>query len=119
MDVQRQPLKLQALLLTLEGVAMAGYDTNRPRPTDSGSFVGLPGDPVVVRPSSDLETDEEDTPDAVIVPEEDDDTGPTLQSVPQAVPPLDRRVPMMAILGTIGGLVAVLFVWRRLLGRRE
>ena len=119
MDVQRQPLKLQALLLTLEGVAMAGYDTNLPRPTDSGSFVGLPGDPVAVRPSSDLETDEEGTPDAVIVPEEDDDTGPTLQSVPQAVPPLDRRVPMMAILVTIGGLAVALFVWRRLLGRRE
>ncbi len=32
---------------------MAGYDPNRPRPTDSGAFIGLPGDPLVNHPEPD------------------------------------------------------------------
>lgn len=98
---------------------MAGYDTKRPRPTDSGSFVGLPGDPVVDRPTSDRLTVEEEKPGVVIAGEGVDDLGPTLQSVPQAVAPLDRRVPIMAIIGGLGGLAVVLFVWRRFIGGRQ
>ncbi len=97
---------------------MAGYDTNRPRPTDSGSFVGLPGDPVVAHPSGDHQVAGEDNSEVVSVAGGEDDIGPTLQSVPQAVPPLDRRVPMMAVIGGLGGLVIVLLIWRRLMGRR-
>ncbi|HAF68388.1 MAG TPA: hypothetical protein DCL16_04620 [Acidimicrobiaceae bacterium] len=104
--------------MTLEGVEMAGYDTNRPRPTDSGSFVGLPGDPVVAHPSGDHQVAGEDNSEVVSVAGGEDDIGPTLQSVPQAVPPLDRRVPMMAVIGGLGGLVIVLLIWRRLMGRR-
>ena len=97
---------------------MAGYDTNRPRPTDSGSVVGLPGDAALAHGADNHQTFEKDKPKVVTATEGEDDTGPTLQSVPQAVPPLDRRVSMLAILGSLGGLVIAVLVWRRLIGRR-
>ena len=78
---------------------MAGYDTNRPRPTDSGSFVGLPGDAALAHGADNHQTFEKDKPKVVTATEGEDDTGPTLQSVPQAVPPLDRRVSMLANFG--------------------
>jgi len=98
---------------------MAGYDPNRPRPTDSDPFVGLPGDPLVSHPEPDSQKTQQDEPESDPAAGAEDETSPTLQSVPQTAPPLDRRVPMMAVLGSICGLALFLLVWRRLLGRRR
>ena len=119
MESQGTPHKHQLLLLTREGVAMAGYDPNRPRPTDSGSFIGLPGDPLVSHPEPDSQKTQQDEPESDPAAGAEDETSPTLQSVPQTAPPLDRRVPMMAVLGSLCGLALLLLVWRRLLGRRR
>ena len=119
MESQDTPHKRQLLLLTREGVAMAGYDPNRPRPTDSGPFIGLPGDPLVNHLEADSQKTQQDESESDTATGGEDETSPTLQSVPQTVPPLDRRVPMMAVLGSLCGLALLLLVWRRLLGRRR
>jgi len=119
LEAQGNPHKRQLLLLTREGVAMAGYDPNRPRPTDSGSFIGLPGDPLANHLEPDSQKTQDDESESDTVTGGEDETSPTLQSVPQTVPPLDRRVPMMAVLGSLCGLALLLLVWRRLLGRRR
>ena len=98
---------------------MAGYAPNRPRPTDSGSFIGLPGDPLVNHLEPDSQKTQQDEPESDPATGGEDETSPTLQSVPQTVPPLDRRVPMMAVLGSVCGLALFLLVWRRLLGSRR
>lgn len=98
---------------------MAGYDPNRPRPTDSGSFIGLPGDPLANHLEPDSQKTQDDESESDTDTGGEDETSPTLQSVPQTVPPLDRRVPMMAVLGSLCGLALLLLVWRRLLGRRR
>ncbi|MEG3596073.1 MAG: hypothetical protein VX360_03395 [Actinomycetota bacterium] len=98
---------------------MAGYDPNRPRPIDSGSFIGLPGDPLVNHPEPDSQKPREGEFELDTATGGEDETSPTLQSVPQTVPPLDRRVPMMAVLGSLCGLALLLLVWRRLLGKRR
>ncbi|MDP6863034.1 MAG: hypothetical protein QGH80_05025 [Acidimicrobiales bacterium] len=98
---------------------MAGYDPNRPRPTDSGPFIGLPGDPLVNHLEADSQKTQQDESESDTATGGEDETSPTLQSVPQTVPPLDRRVPMMAVLGSLCGLALLLLVWRRLLGRRR
>ena len=118
-DGRSNPLKPQLVVLTREGVAMAGYDPNRPRPSDSGPFIGLPGDPQVDHLDAGSQTIQEDESELVTSTAGEDETSPTLQSVPQAVPPLDRRLPMMAVFGSIGGLVVILLVWRRVMGRHR
>ncbi len=85
---------------------MAGYDPNRPRPTDGPRLVGLPGDPVdagdaAVAPA---------TPEA---PEAEPAPDPTRRVLPRAAPPLDRRLPPAAFAGALGALVVLLIVWRR------
>lgn len=96
---------------------MAGYDPNRPRPTDRGAFIGLPGDPVTDRPESQISTDRQSDAEQPPTVGTKDEMGPTLQTVPQAVPPLDRRVPAVAVFGGLAGLVAVLWLWRRIAKR--
>ena len=92
---------------------MAGYDPNRPRPTDRGAFIGLPGDPLMERPESQISTDQQSDAEQPPAAGTKDEMGPTLQPVPQAVPPLDRRVPAVAVFGGLAGLIAVLWLWRR------
>ncbi|MCS5673726.1 MAG: hypothetical protein NZ605_01845 [Acidimicrobiales bacterium] len=96
---------------------MAGYDPNRPRPTDSGAFVGLPGDRVTDHPESQIPPAREITPEQPPTASTEDEMGPRLQTVPQAVPPLDRRVPAVAVVSGLAGLVAVLWLWRRIAKR--
>ncbi|MFL2987152.1 MAG: hypothetical protein ACJZ57_07900 [Candidatus Poriferisodalaceae bacterium] len=95
-------------------MAMAGYDPNRPRPADSGPFIGLPGDPVVDYLEPDSQRTQQAESEVGPVAGGEDETSATLQSVPQTVPPLDRRVPMMAVVGSVCGLALLLLVWRRL-----
>ena len=96
---------------------MAGYDPNRPRPTDSGAFVGLPGDRVTDHLESQIAPPREITPEQPSTASTEDEMGPTLQTVPQAVPPLDRRVPAVAVVSGLAGLLAVLWLWRRIAKR--
>jgi hypothetical protein len=96
---------------------MAGYDPNRPRPTDGGAFIGLPGDPVTDRPESQTSTDQQGDTEQPPTASTKDEMGPTLQTVPQAVLPLDRRVPAVAVFGGLVGLIAVLWLWRRIAKR--
>ena len=96
---------------------MAGYDPNRPRPTDRGAFVGLPGDPITDHPDAQTPMPLENEPEDAATDATEDETGPALQTVPQAVPPLDRRVRAVAVLGGIAGLAAVFWLWRRLTRR--
>ena len=98
---------------------MAGYDPNRPRPVDSGAFVGLPGDPVTDPPDVQMSTKHESEPEQPETDRVEDDKGPSLQTVPQAVPPLDRRVPAVAVFGGLAGLVAILWIWRRIIRRNR
>ena len=96
---------------------MAGYDPNRPRPTDRGAFIGLPGAPVTGRPESQISTDRQSDVEQPPTVGTKDEMGPTLQTVPQAVPPLGRRVPAVAVFGGLAGLVAVFWLWRRIASR--
>ncbi|MEC9058754.1 MAG: hypothetical protein VX410_04355 [Actinomycetota bacterium] len=98
---------------------MAGYDPNRPRPTDSDPFVGLPGDPQSNRSDTESEPPVVKEPELAVAGALEDETEPTLQTVPQAVPPLDRRIPLMAVLGGLCGFTLVVLILRRITKRNR
>lgn len=89
---------------------MAGYDPKRPRSTQGAGLVGLPGDPVPAAtagsgsPGPVPQTVDNDSGSA---------PGPTRRVLPRAAPPLDRRLPPMALAGGVIGLVLLLVAWRR------
>tara|TARA_B000000441_G_C21655184_1_gene297714 strand:+ start:476 stop:775 length:300 start_codon:yes stop_codon:yes gene_type:complete len=98
----------------IEGASMAGYDPNRPRPKDDRSLVGLPGDPAPEEvPANPLPNEMRVTSSV------EDENEPTLQSIPRAVDPLDRRVPVMVIAGGLSGFAILLIIWRRVLRNRQ
>ena len=94
---------------------MAGYDPNRPRPTDADSFIGLPGDPPANNPSLEVGSPSVSEPELTVSDAAEDETETTLQAIPQAVPPLDRRVPLMAVVGGLCGAALLAFIIRRIL----
>ena len=91
---------------------MAGYQPERPRPTDAVSPNGLPGDPV-----------QQAVPAAVSAPVEpervadDPPAGPTRRVVPRPAPPMDRRLPGTAVALGCAAVLIVLLWWRP--GRRR
>ena len=98
---------------------MAGYDPNRPRPTDGDPFIGLPGDPPANNPDTDTGSPVVNEPELTVTTAAEDETETTLQAVPQAVPPLDRRVPMMAVLGGLCGFTLIVFIIRRMVRKDQ
>ena len=98
---------------------MAGYDPNRPRPTNSDPFVGLPGDPQSNHSGTEPEQPLVKEPELAVVGALEDETESTQQTVPQAVPPLDRRIPLMAVLGGLCGFTLVVLILRRMTKRNQ
>ena len=93
---------------------MPGYDPNRPRPNGGDPFTGLPGDLPVNKPDSETRAPGVNEPDLTVTGAAEDETETTLQAVPQAVPPLDRRVPLMAVIGGLCGFAIIAFIIRRM-----
>ena len=93
---------------------MAGYDPNRARPTDVDPFIGLPGDQPANNPVVEAELPGANEPELLVTGAAEDETETTLQAVPQAVPPLDRRVPLMAVLGGLCGFTLLVLIIRRI-----
>ena len=89
---------------------MPGYDPNRPRPNGGDPFTGLPGDLPVNKPDSETRAPGVNEPDLTVTGAAEDETETTLQAIPQAVPPLDRRVPLMAVIGGLCGFAIIAFI---------
>ena len=98
---------------------MAGYDPNRPRPTDGDPFIGLPGDPPANNPDPETGSPVVNEPELTVSAAAEDETETTLQAVPQAVPPLDRRVPLMAVLGGLCGFTLIVFIISRMVRKDQ
>lgn len=90
---------------------MAGYQPQRPRPTDPGLQTGLPGDPVSEFPEA---AEPAHAGPAVEEIADDPPAGPSRRALPRPAPPMDRRLPGLAIAVGCAGLAVLMLWWRRL-----